>query len=485
MTRKTTGPAAAPPLPSPKERRRLREARELTEEQVATAVGVTPATVRAWESGRTEPRGRRRVAYARIISSEDPRASAGRAAAKGPVTGPKSADAPEATDVLEATDAPEATSTPKADDAPEATSTPEAEDAPEATSTPKADDAWESPGAPDPLDPLDPPGPGETSGGLTVPHSPPGSPGSEPRKAPVGSPPTEPAKVPAPTRDAAPDEHPVSAAGLTAAEAFDALYAHTAPGLVRQAYVLTGRRQLSREAVERAFQLAWHRWPEVARDRDPAGWVRAAVYEYAMSPWNRVRRAHRRPDALPEDPARRALLRALLDMPASYRRTLLLHDGVGLGLAETAAETEASTPATAGRLVNARAAVAERLPELARQPSPGGQSALLRERLETLALAERVPSPSPAQAVRTGGERRARQWTRAAVCFGLLLAGTTSFTLGTAPTRYEQPIAPAARVEGVPPLGGPEKLTPQDLRLQKALRDELAHGPERLVPQIP
>ncbi|MYU32657.1 helix-turn-helix domain-containing protein [Streptomyces sp. SID8358] len=464
MTRKTTGPAAAPPLPSPKERRRLREARELSEEQVATAVGVTPATVRAWESGRTEPRGRRRVAYARIISSEDPRASAGRVAAKGPVTGPKAADAPETT------------STPKVAD------TPETADAPEATSTPEADDAWESPGAPDPLDP---PGPEADPGGLTPPQPPAGPPGPELRKAPVASPPAAPAKVPAPARDAAPDDRTASAAGLTAAEAFDALYTHTAPGLVRQAYVLTGRRQLSKEAVERAFQLAWHRWPEVARDRDPAGWVRAAVYEYAMSPWNRVRRAHRRPDALPEDPARRALLRALLDMPASYRRTLLLHDGVGLGLAETAAETEASTPATAGRLVNARAAVAERLPELARQPSPGGQSALLRERLGALALAERVPSPPPAQAVRTGGERRARQWTRAAVCFGVLLAGTTSFTLGTAPTRYEQPIAPAARVEGVPPLGGPEKLTPQDLRLQKALRDELAHGPERLVPQIP
>lgn len=36
--------------------------------------------------------------------------------------------------------------------------------------------------------------------------------------------------------------------------------------------------------MERAFQLAWHRWPEVAVDRDPAGWVRATAYEYALSP---------------------------------------------------------------------------------------------------------------------------------------------------------------------------------------------------------
>src|SRR5690606_18213590 len=38
MTQSTSGTAAAPPLPSPKERRRLREARSLTEEQVAAAI---------------------------------------------------------------------------------------------------------------------------------------------------------------------------------------------------------------------------------------------------------------------------------------------------------------------------------------------------------------------------------------------------------------------------------------------------------------
>lgn len=435
MTRKPTGPGTSPPLPSPKERRRLREARHLTEEQVATAVGVTPATVRAWETGRTSPRGRRRAAYAKVIGSA------------GPPTPPKAT----------ATKAETATATATGTETETGTGT--------GTGTEKRAEAKTA----------------EEEAGAGAPNRAP---------VPVSVPETEtvPETVPDTVSDPAPAPAPVAPpapAGLTAAEAFDALYTHTAPGLVRQAYVLTGRRNLARESVERAFQLAWHRWPEVARDRDPAGWVRAAAYEYAMSPWNRVRRAHRRPDALPEEPGRRALLHALLEMPASYRRTLLLHDGVGLGLAETAAETEASTPATAGRLVNARATVAERLPELARCSSPAGQSVVLRERLGALALAERVPAPSSAPVVRTGGERRAQRWTRATVCFGVLLAGATAFTLNTAPTHYEQPIAPAARVAGVPPLAGPEKLTAQDLKLQKALRGELAHGPERLVPQIP
>ncbi|MEU3725552.1 helix-turn-helix transcriptional regulator, partial [Streptomyces sp. NPDC031705] len=49
-------------LPSPKERRWLRESGGLTYEEAAARVGVTAATVRSWECGRTEPRGRTREA---------------------------------------------------------------------------------------------------------------------------------------------------------------------------------------------------------------------------------------------------------------------------------------------------------------------------------------------------------------------------------------------------------------------------------------
>ncbi|MEU2572540.1 helix-turn-helix domain-containing protein [Streptomyces anulatus] len=444
MTRSTTDEAAAPQLPSPKERRRLREAKSLSEEQVAAAVGVTRATVRSWETGRTSPRGRKRALYAKVIAPE-----------------------PEAL----------ATTTPAT-----------------ATTAPTP-----APTTPTPV-PTAP---------ATVPES-----GAECPRVPSAEPTSEPAPEALP--EAAPEvkammvvvteadtdadrntgtgaeaateaETEAEAAGerrLSPAEAFDELYARTAPGLVRQTYLLTGRRALARESVERAFQLAWHRWPEVAVDRDPAGWVRAAAYEYAMSPWHRLRRAHRHPDAPPTEPGKQALFDALLDLPPAYRRTLLLYDGVGLDLPETAAETEASTPAAAGRLMTARAAVAERLPELASAATPAEQSALLHDRLGGLARAEHVPVPQPARAVRTGSEDRARLWTRAAVAGVALLIAATGLTLHTAPTHYEPPISPAERVGGVPPRGGPQKLTTQDLKLQKTLREQLAHGPERLVPQL-
>ncbi|MER5553132.1 helix-turn-helix domain-containing protein [Streptomyces sp. NPDC002793] len=429
MTRNSKGPAPATSLPSPKKRRRLREARGLSEEQVAKAVGVTPATVRAWETGRISPRGRRRAAYAKLIGYAEHRPAPEAPARSVPAT-----DAP----------APDT----RASDAPTA----------------------------------DVPTSGPSTADVRVPDI---------RVPDVRGPDVRVPDAPAPDRPVSDRETraepvPQPRQCITAEEAYDVLYGRTAPGLVRQMYLLTGRRKLAGEAVEHAFRTAWQRWPEVATDRDPAGWVRAVSYEYAMSPWHRLRRSLRQADALPEDPVRGALLDALLDLPPSYRRTLLLHDGVGLGLPETAAETEASTPAAASRLVNARAAVAERLPEPTEAAGTGGRRpAPLRERLGELALLEVVPAPPPAPVVRAGGERVAELWTRAALCFGALLIGTTALTLHTAPTHYEQPLAPAERVAGVPPRGGPEKLTPQDLKLQKSLRGELMHGPERLIPRIP
>lgn len=470
--RSSAGPAPAAPLPSPEERRRLREARALSEDQVAAAVGVAPATVRAWEAGRTSPRGRRRAAYARLIGCAEtrpephPSVEATGSTTMSP-TEPGTAPAPAAPPPdAPSTGAPPMTEPPQ--DPPPSTVAPAPAPRPDAPSSSAPPSPTPSPDAPSSsVPPTVVPSSGGKPAGLLSLRLPP-------------------AHAPAPAAVVqAPDPAPEAPRCLTAEAAFDALYDYAAPGLTRQAYLLTGRRKLSREAVEHAFRIAWQRWPEVARDRDPAGWVRAAAYEYAMSPWHRLRRTHRRLDTLPEDPERRVLLDALLGLPASYRRTLLLHDGVGLGLPETAAETEASTPAAASRLLNARASVTERLPALAEPVDAVGRSEVLHERLGGLALAEDVPAPPPAPAVRAAGERIARLWTRASVGFAALLIGTTAFTLQTAPTQYEQPLAPPERVGGVPPRGGPEKLTPQDLKLQKLLREKLAHGPERLVPKIP
>ncbi|MDX2559839.1 helix-turn-helix domain-containing protein [Streptomyces sp. TX20-6-3] len=447
MSRSTADSASSVTLPTPKERRRLREALALSEEQVAEAMGVTKATVRAWETGRSAPRGRKREAYAKLLGTHEPGdapSSPDSPAASPPAASPASEQPAEPRSLPPSPVRPQA---------PAKAQTPAP--APAANVRPKAaaKRAAKPPKAPSPS-------PGIAAGPARK-----GTPRPQERLKPVEAPPV------AEQRPVGPPAVP----GLTPEEAFDALYAHAAPGLVHQTYLLTGRRRLSRESVEHAFHRAWERWPEVARDADPVGWVRATAYEYALSPWHRLRRTHKHPDAPPTEAGRRALLTALLELPAPYRRTVLLYEGLGLDLPETAAETEASTPAAAHRLLHARTVLAKRVPELADPDT-------LHERLGSLVTEAPTTTLPAARAVRSGSERRTRTWTRAVLGVTAVLIGVTGFTAATAPTRYIPVNAPGETVNGVPVRGGPQKLRPEDLELRDKLRSEPNPGPERLIP---
>lgn len=212
------------------------------------------------------------------------------------------------------------------------------------------------------------------------------------------------------------------------------------------------------------------RWPSTGTRRGGCGRRRAV----RALPWHRFRPRHRHPEPPLADARDRALLDVLLKLPPPYRRTLLLYDGVGLDLPETAAETEASTPAAANRLLHARATIAARLPDLS-DPSE------LNRRLAELASVERLGARRP-PVVRTGGERSVRFWTRAAIAFTVAIIGTTTLTLQTAPTHYEPPVPPGARVQGVPPRVALGALSEEEVQLRTKLRWETTPGPERLEP---
>jgi len=216
------------------------------------------------------------------------------------------------------------------------------------------------------------------------------------------------------------------------ASAFDSLHSHCAVALVRQVELLTGRPRLARRAVRHAFGLAWQHWPAVAVDADPVGWIRAAAYDRALAPWRRVlpgRRPRRRVTSGPDAALRTALLR----LPPASRRTVLLYDGLGLDLPETAAETAASTPAAAARILRARAALGEdagaRLAELLRLPD------------------EARTAGQPPASVRRRSERRVRRQTLGA----LALTAAVAAAVGTAalvPEPAHRRAAPPASTSG-------------------------------------
>ncbi|MDH6541590.1 helix-turn-helix domain-containing protein [Streptomyces sp. SPB4] len=663
-------------LPSPKERRRLREAGRLTHEEVATAVGVTATTVRSWETGRTEPRGRKREAYAALLTrlaeaeggaGTDPAPEAATAPEAPEPPGPEEADAPvgaaartaggvrafaaggaparaggpgtrprpagkgaarppvsltrhetkhpvrtgaagggpttptdptrpgtpaepdpsrpaprtdtpspsaltrpdtpaepdptgsapqtdapsppaptrpgtpakpDPTGSAPQTDAPSppaptratpwtGTPAPPAPTGPDPrTGTPAGPDPsgpdprtdapsqpdPTRTSTPagpdptRPDPRTDAPSRPEPTGP-DPrtstpagPDPTRPDPRADAPSPPdPARPGTSARPEPAGPDPAQPGPQAADTAhpgdthsavarpdttdpDPPPDD-PARPARGAAARAFDALYLCAAPALVRQAYLLTGRRALARQAVEHAFRQAWGRWPEVATDPDPVGWVRAVTYEYALSPWQRFRRAFRHPDPGPVEPVDRMLLDALIDLPPVHRRTVLLYDGIGLDLPDTAAETEATTPAAGNRLLRAHATLAARVPGLA-DVAPEKQSAALRELLGALRPAVPLEPRSTPATVRALTERTARRWARAAICLTAAIAVATGYTAVTAPDRYVAPVSPGTSVSGVPPHSGPQRLTDQSRELRERLRGDPASGPARLSPGL-
>ncbi|MGW2258560.1 sigma factor-like helix-turn-helix DNA-binding protein [Streptomyces sp. NPDC001780] len=538
MTRNTTrrarAGAAATSLPPPEERRGLREARSMTERQIAAAVGVSRSTLRSWERGRTSPRGPKGEAYARLLTAgvAEPRKAAARSREPGrtkPGEGAErttgSAAAKTARSAETSTSSERVRPTDRDNTGRDAADRGIAHQDAAGRGAAVRDAAGrvagiEQRGAKLPgttasgVEAARPDAAGgKRAGGDARPTAPCITTGTAPRTAEKT--PETTAGRNGGTAAGGPDTLGDSGAAadtemrlgtftevgpLTPGRAFDALYARNAPALLHQAYLLTGLRGLSQESVEHAFRLAWERWPEVATDRDPAGWVRAAAHEYALSPWHRMRRlreeadvADRKPDragrkarkrreeqpAEPtrdEGPADRALREALLDLPPAYRRAVLLYDGLGLDLPETAAETEASTAATASRLTHARAALAERLPELA-------DPALLHARLGALTRAATPAAIPPPRKVRTACERRARRLTRSAVAFTVLIIGATSFTLATAPRQYIPPLSPGERIGGVPVSSGPQRLSKQDLELRRKLRAEPVNGPSRLVPE--
>jgi len=56
------------PLPSPRRAHAIRLAADVTVRQVASELGVSPATVTRWEAGRCAPRRRHRRAYAELLA---------------------------------------------------------------------------------------------------------------------------------------------------------------------------------------------------------------------------------------------------------------------------------------------------------------------------------------------------------------------------------------------------------------------------------
>jgi len=127
--------------------------------------------------------------------------------------------------------------------------------------------------------------------------------------------------------------------------AFDAFFADAWGRLVSQAYLLTGNRETAQDLTQKAFLRAWKRWRKVTAYDSPEAWTRKVLHNLCIESWRRKGLEARhsgvdRAEVVEERGHDHELVEAMKSLPAPQARALLLHDGLGLTVADTARELE-------------------------------------------------------------------------------------------------------------------------------------------------
>lgn len=133
-----------------------------------------------------------------------------------------------------------------------------------------------------------------------------------------------------------------------AEEAYDAFFQASWARLQGQAYVLTGSLEQAQDLTQEALLRAWTHWDRIAGYEDPEGWTRRVLHNLCIQSWRRsqTRRfdgprhtataAASSTDEVPQDHV--ILAQAMRHLPGEQARALLLHDGLGMTVVETARE---------------------------------------------------------------------------------------------------------------------------------------------------
>ena len=127
------------------------------------------------------------------------------------------------------------------------------------------------------------------------------------------------------------------------AAAFDAFYRDSSRRLYGQAYVLTGSREMAQDLTHEAFLRAWKHWQRIADYDSPEAWTRRVLHNLCIDLRRKSRPSPSR--ALDPSPApveipthHLQLAEAMRTLPGEQARALLLHDGLGMSVAETASD---------------------------------------------------------------------------------------------------------------------------------------------------
>ncbi|MFZ0666877.1 MAG: RNA polymerase sigma factor [Acidimicrobiales bacterium] len=135
--------------------------------------------------------------------------------------------------------------------------------------------------------------------------------------------------------------------------------------LLAHAYALTGDIELSEDIVQEVMIRAWKRWHYVSRLDLPGSWARKVLRNLAVDNWRNksVRRRHESiyEPVPPPDVGHLDVANALRRLPELQRTSLILHDVVGLSVAEVASEMSVPEGSVRAWLFRGRQRLAELL----------------------------------------------------------------------------------------------------------------------------
>jgi RNA polymerase sigma-70 factor (ECF subfamily) len=142
---------------------------------------------------------------------------------------------------------------------------------------------------------------------------------------------------------------------------YDEFFTNMRPQLVGLGFALTGNLQTASDLAQEALLRSWVNWEKIRTYQDPNAWARRVLRNLAANHARHLRRAPRPTptENVPElDEDRVALLQALGHLPRQQREALVLHDGLGLTVAEVAVELSVPEGTVRSWLSRARAVLA-------------------------------------------------------------------------------------------------------------------------------
>ena len=153
-------------------------------------------------------------------------------------------------------------------------------------------------------------------------------------------------------------------AELVAQREYERFFELAKDSLMRQAFLLTGDVEESRDLVQEVLLRVWREWTRVRTLDNPQAWASRVLHNLAIGRWrrNRYRREFHLGDVqkATADPGVGHLdvVNALHHLPAKQQRALVLHDVVGLTVGEVAAELGAPEGTVRSWLSRGRALIA-------------------------------------------------------------------------------------------------------------------------------